>query len=97
MLRNPQQAPQQYRDVGTENPSVKVRLIHDDVGQLPQERRPPRVVRQDPVVQHVRVGEYEVGVVPYPAPFLGWGVAVVGCGSDAGYVEFQDAGELVAG
>ena len=48
-------------------------------------------------MQHVRVGEDEVRVVPDPAPGRGIGVAVVGFGPDGGELQRPDGGQLVGG
>ena len=48
-------------------------------------------------MQHVRVGQDEVGVVPDPAAGRGVGVAVVRFGPHGGQLQGTDGGELVGG
>ena len=75
---HPPQPAQHLRDVRAEQPAVGVALVDDHVAQPAQERRPPRVRRQDPAVQHVRVGQHPVGVRAHPVALLERGVAVEG-------------------
>ena len=55
------------------------------------------VAREQGVVQQVRVGEDDVGVLADPAALVGGGVAVVGGGPHARDGQRLDAGELVGG
>ena len=56
------QASQQVGDVGAEDAAQHVQLVDHDVAQAHEEGGPARVVRQDAVVQHLGVGEHDVGV-----------------------------------
>jgi hypothetical protein len=95
--REPAQAAQQLRDVRAEDPAQHVELVDDDVPQPHEERRPPGMVGQDPVVQHLGVGEQHVGVAPNPCPLLGARVAVVAGGVQTGDVEVAEGAQLVVG
>ncbi len=94
---DPAQPAHEVGDVGPEHAAVAVGLVHDDVAEAPEEPGPPGVVRQDAEVQHVGVGEDEVGVVPDPAPGGGIGVAVVRFGPDRGELQRPDRCQLVGG
>ena len=83
--------------MGAEDPAVAVGLIHDHIAEAPEEPGPPRMVREDAEVQHVRVGEDEIRMVPDPAPGSGIGVAVIGFGPDGGELQGPDRGQLVGG
>jgi hypothetical protein len=77
-------AAQHLGHVGAEDASVDVALVDDNEAQRAQERRPPPVAGQQPSVEHVGVGQQQVGVLPRPGAFLVAGVAVVGGGPHAG-------------
>lgn len=74
---------QDLGDVGAEDAAVGVAFVDDDVAQRAQEGGPAGVGGEYPAVQHVRVGEYVVGVLTYPFAFLDGGVAVVHGGPHA--------------
>ena len=61
MTADAAQAAQHVRDVAAEDARQRVHLVHDHVAQVAEERRPPQVVRKDARVEHVRVGEDDVG------------------------------------
>ena len=73
----PPQPPQHVGHVGAEHAAVGVRLVHHHPGQVGQEIAPGTVIGQDAHVQHVGVGEDEVGARADRAPFLARRVAVV--------------------
>jgi hypothetical protein len=75
--------PQDVRDVRAEDAAVGVELVDDDVAQRREEAAPARVVRQDAGVEHVRVGDEEVGAVAELAARGRGRVAVVDAGRDA--------------
>ena len=56
------QAAQDVADVGAEDAAVDVRLVDHDDREVGEEVRPRGVVREDPEVEHVGVGEDDVGV-----------------------------------
>ncbi len=94
------QAADHLGDVRAEDPPVGVALVDDDVAQGAQEGGPARVGREDAAVQHVGVGEDEVGVLADPFALLDRGVAVVDGGPDGVAErgrEFLDGAQLVGG
>ena len=60
-LADPFEAPEQVGDVASENAAVGVQLVHDDVAKVFEEPCPARVMRQNPGVQHVGIGQHHVG------------------------------------
>jgi len=64
--------------VAAEDAAVRVQLVDHHVLEILEEVHPLGVMRQDPRVQHVRVGQHEVGPRPHRAPRVLRGVAVVG-------------------
>ena len=72
-----------------------MQLVDDDVAQAQQERGPPIVRGEDAHVQHLGVGQHDVGVRADPRPFVGGGVAVVGRGDEVGHQPLAEAAELV--
>ena len=83
-LRDAPQPPQQVRQVAAVNPAVIVQLVDHQVAQILEIPRPPRVVRQDARVQHVGIGQHDVGPLPYGLAGVLRGVAIVGEGADPG-------------
>ena len=92
---DPAQPAQHVRDVRAEDAAVGVALVDHDVLQPAQERRPPRVRRQDSAVQHVRVRQHEPGVRPNPVPLRRLGVAVEGRGADVRQHQRAERPQLV--
>jgi hypothetical protein len=70
------------RDVGSEDAAVGVQLVHDHVAELLEGARPVRVVREDPGVEHVRVGHDDGAALAGGAPRVPRRVAVVDDGRD---------------
>jgi hypothetical protein len=93
----PAQAAQDRGHMGAEHPAQGVGLVHDHVGEPAQERRPALVAGEDAAVEHVRVGQHQVGAAPDHRPVGGRGVAVVGRRPDPGQGEGADGAQLVAG
>ena len=62
-LCDPPQSPQHVAKVTAEHASVGVQLVDDDIAQVFKQPRPPRVVRQNPRVQHVRIGQDDVALL----------------------------------
>jgi hypothetical protein len=83
--------------VRAEDAAEGVGFVDDHQRQVPQERAPALMARQDALVEHVGVGEHEVGVAPHHGPLLRRCVAVVGGGADAGEREGADRAELIVG
>ena len=77
---------QDLGDVRAEDAAVAVALVDDHDPQAAEEAAPAGVVRQQPAVQHVRVGQQVVGVRLRPGALRDRGVAVVagGAGRRAG-------------
>ena len=97
MLAQPAEPPQHVRHVAAEHPPQGVQLVDDDVAQPQEERRPARVRRQDPHVEHLGVGEDDVGVVADPRPLVERGVAVVRRGHEVGDQPLAEGAQLVLG
>ena len=72
------------RQVAAEHAAIGVQLVDDDVAQVLEQLRPPRVVRQDPRVQHVGVGEDDLRPRADRAPRVLRRVAVVGEDAEIG-------------
>ena len=76
---------QDLGDVRAEDAAVAVALVDDHDPQAAEEAAPAVVVRQQPAVDHVRVGQQVVGVGLRPGALRDRGVAVVAGGADAGH------------
>ena len=61
-----------------EDAAVHVRLVHDDVPEVVEHVAPAVVVRQHSDVEHVGVGENQIGPGPHGPPGILWRVSVVG-------------------
>ena len=70
------QTTQHLGHMGAEDPAIAVCLVDDDVLQRTKQPRPPGVVGQDGLVQHVGVGEDVVCSFPGKPAFGSFGVAV---------------------
>ncbi len=92
---DPAQPAQHVRDVRAEDAAIGVALVDHDVLQPAQERRPPRVRRQDSAVQHVWVRQHEPGVRPNPIPLGRLGVAVEGRGANVWQHQRAEGPQLV--
>ena len=86
---------QDVRDVRAEHPPVHVRLVDDDPTQVGEEVAPALVVRQDPDVEHVGIGEHEVGAPTDAGTVLARRVAVVDRVAQLGWVECRQRPSLV--
>ena len=95
--RDAPQAPQHERDVRAEHPAVAVAFVDDHEAQSAQEGRPLLVAGQDPVMEHVGIGDDDVRVCSKPPPLLARGVPVVGGGTHPGQPERRDRRELIVG
>ncbi len=69
---------QDVGEVRAEDAAIGVQLVDDDVAQVLEQRRPLRVVGQDPRVEHVGVRQHQVGPGPHRAAGVLRRVAVVG-------------------
>jgi hypothetical protein len=70
VVGQPAQPAQQLRDVASERAAVGVQLVDHDVLQATEERRPAIVVREQPGVEHLGVGEHDVGLLADPRALL---------------------------
>ncbi|MCZ7564158.1 MAG: hypothetical protein M5U08_10525 [Burkholderiales bacterium] len=81
-----------------EDAAVGVQLVDDHVAQALEELRPLGVMRQDPGVQHVRIGDDDVAVGAHGAARIARRVAVERAGAHAEAacgVQCEDLGDLV--
>ena len=83
MGRDPSESLHEHGHVRAEHPPIGVGFVDDDVAQPPEEPRPPGVIGQHPVMEHVRVAQDHVSVFTDPAALTGVGVPVVGGGAHA--------------
>ena len=97
MLAQPAEATEHVGHVRPEDAAQRVQLVDDDVLQAHEERRPPRVRREDAHVQHLGVGEHHVGVLARPRPVVARGVAVVGDGPEPRHEPRAQRAQLVLG
>ncbi|MCW0466126.1 hypothetical protein NB705_003199 [Xanthomonas sacchari] len=89
---------QHVGDVAAEHAAVGVDLVDHHIAQVLEELRPLGVMRQDRLVQHVRVADHDVAVQADRLARIAGGVAVEGEGLHpevAGTVEVQQLGHLV--
>ena len=70
--------PQHIGEVTSENAAVGVELVDHHVAKVLKEVHPLRVERQDSGVEHVRIGEHEVGPRAHGTPRVLRGVPVIG-------------------
>ncbi len=63
--------------MAAEDAAKDVDLVDHHVPEPAQQRGPAAMPGEDPDVQHVRIGEDDVGVAPHPGPSLVVGVSVV--------------------
>ena len=61
---HPAQAADDVGDVAPEHAPVDVRVIDDDVAQVPECAGPAEVLGEDADVQHVRVGQDDLRLLP---------------------------------
>ena len=93
--RDAAQAAEDVADVRAEDAAVDVRLVDDDVAQVGEHVAPAVVMGEHADVEHVRVGQDDVGrFADLPAP-LARRVAVVDRRADARHAEPGDAAQLV--
>ena len=86
------QPPQHVRQMTAEHAAIRVQLVDDDVAEVLEQLRPPRMMRQDPGVDHVRVAQHDVRAPANRAPRILRRVAVVGEHAD---LELVAARELI--
>jgi hypothetical protein len=75
---DPPEPPQHIAQVTAEDAAVGVKLVDDDVLEILEQLRPPRMVRQDSRVDHVGIAEHEVRPRSNRPPRILRRVAVIG-------------------
>ena len=95
--RQPAQAAQHVGHVRAEHAAVGVRLVHHHPGQVCQQVAPLGVVGQRTHVQHVGVGQDQVGARADGAPLLLRRVAVVDRGPQVGQLQRVQRARLILG
>jgi hypothetical protein len=75
--REPAQPPQDVRHVRAENAAIDMCLVDDHVGEVREHVAPAVVVGQHAHVEHVRVGQDQIGPLAYPPAALRRRIAVV--------------------
>ncbi len=75
--RDAQQATHHVGEVRAEDAAIRVQLVDDDVLQVGEEPRPPRMVRHDAGMQHVGVGEKHTGALTRNSARIVGSVAIV--------------------
>ncbi len=77
VARHPSQTPQHVGDVRSKNTAVGVQFIQDDVTQVGEQICPQGVMGQDTGMQHVGIGQHDVGVLANGGAGIGGRVAVI--------------------
>src|SRR6266436_5854415 len=91
-------AAEDVAEVAAEDAAVGVQLVEHDVAEAFEEARPARVMREDPGVQHVRVGQDDVAFFANGFAGVSGSVAVISKNSEAAVetlVEVVKFSELV--
>jgi hypothetical protein len=91
--------PQHIGEMTSENPPVGVKLVDHHVAEILKEVHPLGVMRQDPRVEHVRIGQHEVGASAHGAPRVLRRIPVIGVHAHVGQrlAELDQLRELVLG
>ena len=74
---DPPQPAQHIGQVAAEDTAIRMELVDDDVAKVLEQLRPARMVRQDPRVNHVGVGQHDVRAAADRAPRILRRIAVV--------------------
>ena len=74
---NSSQPPKHIRHMAAENAAIGMQFIHDDKLQIFKQPRPPCVMRQDALVQHVGIAENDVAARTNGRPRILRRVAVI--------------------
>src|ERR1700688_342571 len=77
-IRNAPQTSQNIAKMAAKYATVGVQLIKHDISQIFKEPRPSRVMRKNPSVQHVRIGQYDMAFFAYSFARVAGRVTVVG-------------------
>ena len=87
---DPLKTPENLRHVAPENPPVRVHFIDNHEPQLLPEGFPLGVVRQQSIMEHVRIGEQDVGMIGLESwSLIGSGIPVVDRGAEKGLVSLR--------
>ena len=81
--------------MGTEDAAVDVRLVDDHVAEIREHVPPAVVIREEPHVDHVRVGQDHIRPLADLQALFGRGVAVVDRGLEPRDLEGRQRAELV--
>ena len=91
------QAPQHVRHMRAEHAAIHVGLVDDNPGQVGEHVAPGAVVGEHPHVEHVRIGEDQVGARADRAALLARGIAVVDRVAQEAPAELRELARLVLG
>lgn len=94
---HPSKAPQHVGAVTPEHAPKQVQLVHDHVAQVAKEAGPSTVMGQQPMVQHLGIGQYHPGRVAGPGSFLGSGIPIHRGGEQLGDPQAAERPQLVLG
>ncbi|CAB4776278.1 unannotated protein [freshwater metagenome] len=97
VLAQAPQAAQHVREVGSEHAPEHVHLVDDHEPQPHEERRPARMVGQQPAVQHLGVGEHHVGLIARVGALVRRRVAVVDRSANTREVVRAEGADLIVG
>ncbi len=86
---------QHIRQMTPKHTSIGVELIDHHKPQVLEQLGPPRMVRQDPGVEHLGVAEHDLSAPPNNATSVLRRVAIVGEGADVLSVRPQSVGQAV--
>ena len=79
--------------MASEHPTIGVQLIDHDVSEVLEQLGPPRMMRQNPGVQHVGIAQHDVRATPDRAPRVLRGVSVVGIDPDGHTLTAEPCGQ----
>ena len=97
---DPLQATDDIGHMGTKDPAIGVHLIDDDKAQVLEELRPLGVMRQDRLVEHVRIADHHIAIEADRLPGIARRIAIEGGGPQAEVacrIEFQQLSHLILG
>ena len=78
MTANPPQPAKHVAEMTAEDPPVRVQLVDDHVAEVLEQLRPPRMVRQDARMHHVRIAQNQMRARANRPPGVLRRVAIVG-------------------
>ena len=91
--------PQHIGEVAAEDAPIGVELVDDDVAEILEEVHPLGVMRQDSRVEHVGIGQHQVGACAHRAPRVLRRVAVISVHAHVGQRlgQRRQLGQLILG